>query len=66
MRKAHIFILIAALALTSCLREQDSSALLKVQLVLSEETDAGIDLSMVEIKLQAKDIQLTYTARSRM
>lgn len=63
MRKAHIFILIAALALTSCLREQDSSALLEVQLVLPEETDAGIDLSMVEIKLQAKDIQLTYTAR---
>ena len=63
MRKAHIFILIAALALTSCLREQDSSALLEVQLVLPEGTDAGIDLSMVEIKLQAKDIQLTYTAR---
>lgn len=61
MRKLTI-IAIMLLLLASCLHETESSASLEVTLILPEEAGTNIDLSQVEIKLQAKDIPFIYTA----
>lgn len=55
-------ILLLILTVTSCLRETTSLATLEVRLILPEEAGSNIDLSQVEIKLQAKDMPFTYTS----